>query len=136
MKKIIWSALGVVAVLGLAFWGINKETSSAEQVPSQKEVVKIGVIMPLTGNSVVYGEAFKNMFQMRFDEITKNSNFDYKIIFEDDQFDIKKQILAAQKLINLDNVDVIFTSAAGGEGVVADLMRGKNKLLFSSLWDV
>lgn len=129
MKKLL---LSLFVVLGLTACSEKAETPKE----NEKSVIKIGVILPLSGNNAVMGKSYKNLFQMRIDEVSENSNFDYEIIFEDDQFNAKKEILAAQKLINIDNVDVVFTSSAGGEEAIADLAKGKNTIIFSNLWDV
>lgn len=128
MKRII---LSLCVALGLTACGEKAETSKENEKP----VVKIGVILPLSGNNAVMGESYKNLFLMRLDEVSEDSRFKYEIIFEDDQFNVKKEILAAQKLINIDNVDVIFTSSAGGEEAIADIARGKGTIVFSNLWD-
>ena len=128
MKKFL---LSIMMATALSACGDKAETPKENTKP----VVKIGVILPLSGNNTVMGESYKNLFLMRLDEVTENSKFKYEIIFEDDQFNIKKEIIAAQKLINIDNVDVVFTSSAGGEEAIADIARGKNTIVFSNLWD-
>ena len=128
MKKVLLSLLMATSLVACG----EKAEAPKE---NEKPVVKIGVTLPLSGNNAVMGESYKNLFLMRLDEVPENSKFKYEIIFEDDQFNVKKEIIAAQKLINIDKVDVIFTSSAGGEEAIADIARGKNTIVFSNLWD-
>ena len=123
--------LSMLVVLSLTACGEKDKTSATPEKPT----IKIGASLPLSGNNAVMGESYKNLFLMRLDEIPEDSKFKYEIIFEDDQFNVKKEIIAAQKLINIDKVDVIFTSSAGGEQAIADIAREKDTIVFSNLWD-
>lgn len=106
-----------------------------EKSVNDKPVVKIGAILALTKNNALSGNTFKELYQMRLDEVSKNSKFDYQLLIEDDQFELAKSMLAARKLLNVDEVDVLFTSASGAELGIVDAISDKKTIMFSPLWD-
>lgn len=74
-----------------------------------KEVVKVGVILPLTGSEAMFGEMEKNSFEMAYEELkaagkTTVGGKEIKLLYEDDQGkqDVAKS--ATEKLINQDKV--------------------------------
>jgi len=81
-----------------------------------KETWKIGCISPFTGNGAVYGQALKRGFNVYLDELEVEEPHVYKkieIIYEDDKLDAREGVNALNKLINVNNVQVIigaFTS--------------------------
>lgn len=81
-------------------------------------VVTIGVITPMTGNSAHLGEGIRNSILLAQSEMpgTKHA---YKFIFEDDALDAKKSATAAQKLTAIDHVDVIISFTAGTGNAVS-----------------
>ncbi|MFI3241876.1 MAG: ABC transporter substrate-binding protein [Alphaproteobacteria bacterium] len=104
--------------------------------PNQKTTIKIGAFLPLTGNNALFGNTYKNMFSLKVEEANKaSSKYNYKLFAEDDQFELKKSMLTARSLMNVDDVDFIFGSSSGAElGLVGDVTRNKT-ILFSNLWD-
>lgn len=77
-----------------------------------KEVVKIGVILPLTGSEAMFGEMEKNSFEMAYEELkaagkTTVGGKEIKLMYEDDQGkqDVAKS--ATEKLINQDKVAML-----------------------------
>ena len=118
---------GVVsAILFVLFISSFLTLSAAEE--TQKPVVKIGFIAPLTGKVAALGQDTKDAILLAQSELLPSDKFNYQIIFEDDQLDNKLTALAAQKLIHIDKVDAIITFSAGPGNVVAPLAK-QNKIL-------
>lgn len=74
-----------------------------------KDVVKLGVILPLTGSEAMFGTMEKNSFEMAYEELkakgkTTIGGKEIKLLFEDDQGkqDVAKS--ATEKLVNQDKV--------------------------------
>ncbi len=95
-EKILYLLFAVVlvGVIFLSFQGKEKE----------KDVIKVGVIGPFSGDLVPYGQAFHNGVVLALEEYP-NSNI--KFIFEDSQFDSLLAISAYRKLIDINKVDVV-----------------------------
>ncbi len=104
-KKIIISlGIIIVIILGLYF-------STTSRGSANKEVIKIGIAVPLTGNQGFVGEGIKDAVLLAQKKL-ENTKYDYEFIFEDVQVDAKLAASAAQKLINIDRVDAIIDAYA------------------------
>lgn len=130
MKKLLSLFLGLAITFSLSACGEKKE-----ETKSDKPTIKIGAILALSKNNALSGNTYKELYQMRLNEVSKNSKYEYKLIVEDDQFELAKSMLAAQKLLNVDKVDVLFTSASGAELGIVDSISKNKIIMFSPLWD-
>lgn len=122
MKK--W--LGILILIIVAAWIVIYQNSQKDIKTDSKPVIKIGVILPLTGNNSVIGSQMKD--GINFVRTNLAPDVDYEVIFEDDQLNPTKTINAANKLINLDKVDAILTGSSVQAQVVAPLAEKHNVL--------
>ena len=116
-KLILGILVIVLVVFGLVF--LYK--------PSNIASVKIGVILPLSGDLSFVGESAKKSAEMALNSFQNTKN-KYQLIFEDDQYNVNKTITAANKLINIDKVGVII-SVGSAEGNVVKPLANKNKII-------
>jgi branched-chain amino acid transport system substrate-binding protein len=85
----------------------------AQAQPTQgvsKDEIIIGTIQDLSGPVAAYGKAARNGIQLRVDEINEQGGINgrkIKLIVEDNAYDPKRAVLAAQKLVNQDKVFLI-----------------------------
>lgn len=107
--------------------GCQKQTEPATE---QKPVVKIGVIIPLSGNFAFIGEGIRNAVLMAKDSLPQNMKYQYEVVFEDDQLNPSRTITAAQKLIQLDKVDAIFSMWFCGDALTS--LANQNKVIHFS----
>ena len=77
------------------------------------------MILPLTGNNDHLGQPIRELIQYRVAHFPKDSRFEYKVCFEDDQLQAKQSLLAAQRLVGWENVDVLLTYFSGPGSVVS-----------------
>ncbi len=101
----------------------------------EKQVVKIGAIVPLTGSLAHAGAAFRDAMRMALDEVPHDSRFSYELIVEDDGLRASQVATVAQKLINLDHVDAIISTWSYGGIVVAPLAERAKVIHFGVAWD-
>ena len=94
---------------------------------TQSDEIKIGSILPLTGDLAVYGENMKNGMDLAVLQINEQGGINGKnlvVIYEDDQGDPKSSVSAFQKLITVDKVPVVvgvpFSSSALPIAPIAD----------------
>ena len=79
------------------------------RVVQEPEKYKIGIILPVSGHFVFYGEKIVQSIKIAEEKIP-GLKTDFEIIIEDDEGDVKKAASAANKLITIDKVDVLMTT--------------------------
>jgi len=132
MKKII-SILGIIILLALGYYYYQqsqKDKNTKEPVEQKdKEVIKVGAILPLTGKLAVIGEGERNGFKMALDSIkNKYPNKIVKLIIEDFHSETKNAVTIANKLIKIDKVDAIITSTTAAAEAVSPIIE-TNKII-------
>jgi branched-chain amino acid transport system substrate-binding protein len=81
----------------------------------QENVIRVGLVAPLTGDVKTFGESTKNGFTMAIDEVNAQGGIDGKKIktyITDDKNDPTEAANAGSKLINQDGVKLIIGSVA------------------------
>lgn len=125
MKKYFFFILIWGIVFYVAFTGCTKR---------EKEI-KIGAILPLTGDLAVYGENAKNGINLYADEFNKKGGFDgqnVKLIYEDSQALPDKAVTAVQKLHKIDRVVAIIGDVASSTTLAIAPIVNKNKIVVVS----
>lgn len=114
MKKTLWF-LGAAIVIIIAIVLITKNNTPT--AVAEKQTVKIGLSLPLTGGVAFLGEPAKKSAELALKDagITK---YNYELVFEDDAFDAKKAASTATKLINIDKVLALISFGSGTGNVI------------------
>jgi len=130
MKKTIsLLMLGWILITSLS-WCSNLSTSIESKWP---EVVKIGVIAPLSGPAWNYGEDAINAYNYIVEKFNSSqSELEIKLVVEDGKCDGKTAASAAQKLINIDNVEVILWWICSVETVPVGKIAQSNQVTLLS----
>ncbi|MBW2737867.1 MAG: penicillin-binding protein activator, partial [Deltaproteobacteria bacterium] len=85
-------------------------TNDQSQNEAREKIVKIGAILPLTGDAAVYGEYTKSGILLGLKKINKQleeKHIKVRVIFEDSKAEAKTGVAAVHKLINTDHVVAI-----------------------------
>jgi len=106
-KKGIWGVVLVVVLIFLVY-----AVSTTPKKGSDGEVIKIGVIAPLTGPGAVFGNALVKGIELARRDLA-STKYTYEVIVEDDATNPGTSASAAQKLINVDKVHAIITTTSG-----------------------
>ncbi len=128
MKRFIFSFIVLILLFGL-YWN-----SSKTKPLSNRDVVKIGVVLPLSGDNAFWGEGIKNSLILA-NETIKSDKFDFELIFEDVKMDSKLVSIAANKLVNIDKVDAVISIFSSPAAVVNSFTIPKNIIHFAMLWN-
>jgi branched-chain amino acid transport system substrate-binding protein len=99
------------SILALAVATLGCSLALAQQQGVSKNEILIGTIQDLSGPLAGYGKQARNGMQLRIDELNEQQGTVHgrklKLLVEDDGYDPKKAVLAAQKLVNQDKVFII-----------------------------
>lgn len=99
---------------------------------AQAKVIKMGVIFPYTGQMAVYAEDAKRALDFAQDEINAAGGIDgneVKFIHEDSAGTPKGGVSAAQKLIEIDKVDVIIGTLFSSVTIAVKPILNANKVV-------
>jgi ABC-type branched-subunit amino acid transport system substrate-binding protein len=117
----------IVLILGLLLMSIF--LTGCQQ---DNEVIKIGVLLPISGTASIIGENILSGMNKAQDEINQNGEL-VELIYEDHKNDPKEAITSFQKLINVDDVDMIITTMSGTSAAIAPLAKENNIPLLSTV---
>lgn len=118
--------LSLLLILSLTACGDKAETSNNNTKPT----IKIGATLPLTGNLAYAGENMRAAMELALkDEQSKhNLKYDYQLLFEDDQYEVKKAVINWNMFNSVKHIDAIFT-LWGTMGRVAADFAEKNQII-------
>ena len=101
----------------------------------KEEEIKIGAILPLTGDAALYGENAKNAIELAKDEVNNSGGIQgrkLEIIYEDSQARADMAVSSANKLINVDHVQAIIGGMASSEVMAMAPIMNSNKVILIS----
>ena len=91
-----------------------------------KELFKIGVVIPETGKYAVIGEGERKGLELAFERLqSEYKEYSLKLIFEDFKSESKSVPGAIQKLIGVHNVDAIITSTTAASEIASSIVDKK-----------
>ncbi len=122
-KKII---IGVL-VLILIIVGAVSYGNSNKSVGNNK--IKVGVVLPLSGQYAVFGDSVKNSMEMSLKDLPNKENVE--LVFEDDQFDAKKALSAYNKLQSIDNVDIVVALSSPSLEAIKPVINKTDELMLT-----
>lgn len=119
--KIIIGVIIAVIIVGGIWYGVSRK-------PKEEEVIKIGVIVPLTGEAASYGDAWKKGAELAVEKTKNEYGIKIEAVYEDSQMLPANAVTAAQKLINVDKVKAIVIGSSR-ETLAAAPIAESNKIL-------
>lgn len=127
MKK-IWITIAIVIIVALAVVFIINQTKN------ESEEIKIGAILPLTGDAAIYGERVKKGIDLALSEInTQNAiGREIKVIFEDDKLDPASGVSVFQKLVTVNKVPCIIGPISSGVVLAVSPLANKHRVVVLS----
>jgi len=119
--------LFIVMLISVATYKmLNKPTES---------IIKIGALLPLTGDAAIYGEYTRNGMLvgiMQVNEMLKSQSISVQVIFEDSKANPRDGVSAARKLIDVDKVPVILDDSVSGVTLAVAPICDREKIVFLS----
>ncbi len=111
--------IGGIVVILLVVWGITSLKTPKTTVI--KPVVTIGITLPLTGDVAMLGQSNKNAILLAQLQLPKNLKYDYKLVFEDNQFKPAMGVSTANKLISIDKASALISFGSPVGNVVSPI---------------
>ncbi len=127
---LVW-IVAIIVIVGAVYTIITNKTSQNDK----QETIKIGVIVPLSGDAAFYGEPARNIYQMAVNEINASGGINGKkinLIVEDGKCSGKDGANAASKLITVDKVKIIIGGFCSSESLSAVPIALENKVFMIS----
>lgn len=105
---------------------------SCQNKEYKNRLIKIGAILPLTGDLATYGESGLEGMKIAIDEFNNEFPNKVKLVLEDDKGSVKDGINAVNKLIISDKVQIIMGSMSSGVTLGIAPVLEKNKVVLVS----
>jgi branched-chain amino acid transport system substrate-binding protein len=117
--QIIIGTIVVIIILAGIWYGVSKNPI----VPTTKEPIKIGAILPLSGGFAFVGKAIQQGMELALQDYPESN---LRIIYEDDQsFNSTAAVNAVNKLVNIDGVHLVFNSVVATIKAIAPVLNEK-----------
>jgi len=103
-------SLKLKTTLAVAVLALGASLAQAQQQGVTKNEILIGTIQDLSGPLAGYGKQARNGMLLRIDELNEQGSIHgrkLRLVAEDDGYDPKKAVLAAQKLVNQDKIFIM-----------------------------
>ena len=126
MNTLVTLTVAFLATLALTFSACTNEKEKGA------EIIKIGAILPLTGNIAFIGENFRNGLSMRFEE---KSQRNMSIVYEDSKAQPKEAVSIVNRLLMDDYVKIIVTNLSSVTNAIIPILLNSQKpvVLMASL---
>lgn len=126
MKKLIGAIIIAILLLSIIV------VSGCVRKPKE---VKIGAILPLTGDAAAWGERAKEGIDMAVDELNKAGGIKgvpVEVIYEDSKAVPKEGVNAMKKLVTVDNVQVVIGDVVSSVTLAIAPIANENKVVVIS----
>ena len=118
---------GILIVIIIILWALFTFWQPSEENQPLGEPIKIGVITPLTGDVAYWGESSRVGIALAEQDLL-NDDINVEFIIEDGELDPTVALNAAQKLVNIDRVDAIYSEFNPAAISVTSFLKDKDIL--------
>ena len=122
--------LSLCMILALAACDNKKE----EAQEATKPTIKIGAILPLSGDLAVWGNSEKQGLILAQENLPKDLKNKYELVVEDSSNANKNIQHIAQKMISVDKVDAVITMFDPAANIVGPIATANKIIHFGQSW--
>lgn len=120
--KLIIGIIIIIIIVGGIWYGVSRK-------PKEEEVVKVGAILPLSGQLAFLGNSELKGFELAVNEFNEESkDLKVELLTEDSKADPTEAVTALNKLINVDGSKIIFNSLSPTSSAIVPISSDKNVL--------
>ena len=119
----------------LSVGGCSDSNKDRQPAHARTTVIKLGAILPLTGDLAKYGKTSRSAIELAIEEINQQSEqtgFRFECIFEDDAMNAAQGVSAAKKLVAADKVPVIIGPLASSITLAVAPITAQGKVILLS----
>ncbi|MCL2511695.1 MAG: ABC transporter substrate-binding protein [Bacteroidales bacterium] len=123
VKKIVFGVVAVAVVAVVAFFAIRNQNARDE------DIIKIGVILPLTGGGSAVGEQAKRGFLLAENDINAtriNNDKKIKLYFEDAPLDATQALNVYKKLRDINHIKYFLSCFSQNSMVIAETIKSSS----------
>jgi branched-chain amino acid transport system substrate-binding protein len=125
-NKVLVIVIVLIVAIFIAINYRNKDTA----------IVKIGAVIPQTGFGAYWGDPVLKGIRLAEKDLNKAfSSRKIEVLVEDSQSSVPTAVSAAQKLINVDKVDAIYSEFSGMSSAISPIAKSANKILVYSTFN-
>jgi branched-chain amino acid transport system substrate-binding protein len=121
--------IGLVILLAAYFLSNGAFSGITGNAISKGDVIKVGVIIPLSSDAASYGLSVQKGIDLAKDELKLNN---FEIIYEDSKCDGKESVNAINKLISVDKVQVVIGELCSGATLAVAPIAEQNEVILIS----
>ncbi|MDR1026752.1 MAG: ABC transporter substrate-binding protein [Lactobacillus sp.] len=131
MKKIT-TILAIIFAITILI--IEKNTVNKAVSTDSKPTIKIGVMLPLSGEQSKLGIAAKGAAEIASKHIkSMSTKYNYEFIYEDNQFNAAKVPAILSKFMSIDKIDALLDGGSA-VGNISSPVAEKSKLIHLNIW--
>ncbi len=132
MKRINHNSSAFLIIISIIIASLM--VSSFGCAKKEEKEIKLGAILPLTGDAALAGINTREGIELAVEEINKDglNGGKIKVIYEDTQADSKTAVSAVNKLINIDRVQYIIDDSVSSLTLAVAPIVEKNKVVLLS----
>ena len=120
----------MVVMAGAVFFLGYKNSNDA----TEGHFIKIGALLPLSGNAANYGEGSREGIEIAKDDLkSKYLNLNIQVVYEDSFYDPKRAVDGYRKLKDISNISAILTGGSQISSAVKNL-SDKDNVLQMAIW--
>lgn len=129
-RKKIQNIVVIIAILFFVIYFLPIKRNSS----SDDNVVRIGVMLPLSGDFANLGTPLKGAMEVAIKHLEKmDTKYNYQFILEDNQFDNARSNVILSKFLSVDKIDALLDGGAGVGNVTSPISESK-KLPHINVW--
>lgn len=122
-RVVVWSAaLFCSALLSCDGGGGEGEPAA----PAGPDALKIGAVLPLSGQTATYGEEALSGLKMALEDLSGQDGITFELVFKDNKGDSTETAKLTSQLIKIDQVDVIVGAVASTNTLKAAKVAQEN----------
>ena len=125
MNKKLLIVVGALLVILLVFNAVSMFKLTGNVV--SEDIVKIGVVTPLTGGAGFWGESSIVGAELAKKDLV-GEGINVAFVFEDSMLDAKMALGAVEKLVHVDDVDAVYSEFAPAAHAVSSFLQDKEIL--------